>query len=196
MIEPVVQVRRRELRAVHYLGSKLRLLDAIRSEIGRIAGPESIVCDLFSGSGTVALALSHHWRIVAADIQEYSRVLSSALLIASRLGPEGEQIVAKAKVSALRHSLDESFRKVARRGSERTVSEPITATLIRSLHWSKRAQSSAGNRRATHRYVPRETQPQPHFARAGLRRIRTRLYPVCTAACTSRSVRQLTWMRC
>ena len=38
------------------------------------------VCDLFAGSGTVSLALSSERPVVAADIQEYSRVLCTALL--------------------------------------------------------------------------------------------------------------------
>ena len=38
------------------------------------------VCDLFAGSGTVAQALSLTRPVIAADIQEYSRVLCSAVL--------------------------------------------------------------------------------------------------------------------
>jgi hypothetical protein len=43
---------------------------------------------LFAGSGTVAGALAHHRNVVAVDIQEYSRVLCSALLHPADLSAE------------------------------------------------------------------------------------------------------------
>src|SRR5436305_1233974 len=65
-------------RPIHYLGSKFRLADTIRELVNDIGdGP---VCDLFAGSGTVSLALSHSRTVVANDIQEYSRVICTALL--------------------------------------------------------------------------------------------------------------------
>src|SRR5258708_22315902 len=67
-------------RSIHYLGSKLRLLPQISELIEEIMPNGGPVCDLFSGSGTVSLALSSRRRVVAVDIQEYSRVLCSALL--------------------------------------------------------------------------------------------------------------------
>lgn len=67
-------------RPVHYLGSKLRLVDAIRAAVAEVARPRGAACDLFAGSGTVSLALADRWDVVAVDIQEYSRVLCSALL--------------------------------------------------------------------------------------------------------------------
>lgn len=67
-------------RPIHYLGSKLRLVDLIRSTINTLDPSMGAVCDLFSGSGTVSAALSHERDVVSVDIQEYSRVLCSALL--------------------------------------------------------------------------------------------------------------------
>lgn len=67
-------------RPIHYLGSKLRLVDEICQVIDRIAAPGRAVVDLFAGSGTVSGALSLHRRVVAIDVQEYSRVLCSAIL--------------------------------------------------------------------------------------------------------------------
>jgi adenine-specific DNA-methyltransferase len=65
-------------RPIHYLGSKLRLTDSILDHLDDLsAGP---VCDLFAGSGTVSLALSRSRDVLAADIQEYSRVICTALL--------------------------------------------------------------------------------------------------------------------
>lgn len=67
-------------RPIHYLGSKLRLVQSIREMISELDPTFGTVCDLFAGSGTVSLALSGERNVVAADIQEYSRVLCSALL--------------------------------------------------------------------------------------------------------------------
>ena len=67
-------------RPIHYLGSKLRLAESIREMIDRVDPSGGAVCDLFAGSGTVSLALSQTRSVVAADIQEYSRVLCKAVL--------------------------------------------------------------------------------------------------------------------
>ena len=67
-------------RPIHYLGSKLRIIDAIKDAVNRIDPSHQPVCDLFAGSGTVSLALSQTRPTTAVDIQEYSRVLCSALL--------------------------------------------------------------------------------------------------------------------
>ncbi len=75
----------RAWRPIHYLGSKLRLVDSIGEILDELDPSGGRVCDLFAGSGTVSLALSRCRNIVAADIQEYARVICSALL-----GPLGE----------------------------------------------------------------------------------------------------------
>jgi len=67
-------------RPIHYLGSKLRLLEPIRDALNALDGKRGKACDLFAGSGTVAFALSAERQVVAADIQEYSRVICSAIL--------------------------------------------------------------------------------------------------------------------
>lgn len=67
-------------RPIHYLGSKLRLVNVIRDHLNLLDPSQGPVCDLFAGSGTVSLALSQERDILAVDIQEYSRVLCSALL--------------------------------------------------------------------------------------------------------------------
>jgi len=73
-------VKQSPLRPIHYLGSKLRLLDFIQEAVDGI-DPTGGVCDLFAGSGSVAYKLSQHHKVTAVDIQEYSRVLCSALLL-------------------------------------------------------------------------------------------------------------------
>lgn len=67
-------------RPIHYLGSKLRMLPSIVAAVDRADPGRGRVCDLFAGSGTVSAALSIKREVTAADIQEYSRVLCSALL--------------------------------------------------------------------------------------------------------------------
>lgn len=67
-------------RPIHYLGSKLRLVGSIRKLVSELDPKAGTVCDLFAGSGTVSLALSNERNVVAADIQEYSRVICTALL--------------------------------------------------------------------------------------------------------------------
>lgn len=67
-------------RPIHYLGSKLRMLDTI-GEVIREADPKGkSCCDLFSGSGTVSKYLSQYRSVTCVDIQEYSRVICSSLL--------------------------------------------------------------------------------------------------------------------
>lgn len=67
-------------RPIHYLGSKLRLAHPISSKVLECCPPDGRVLDLFSGSGTVAAFLANHRAVTSVDIQEYSRVICSALL--------------------------------------------------------------------------------------------------------------------
>jgi adenine-specific DNA-methyltransferase len=70
----------RPFRPIHYLGSKLRILPLVREVVDTVASSGGAVCDLFAGSGTVSRALSTSRNVISVDIQEYSRVLCSALL--------------------------------------------------------------------------------------------------------------------
>ena len=79
-------------RPIHYLGNKSRVLGAIESAVNDVAG-DGRVCDLFAGSGVVAQRLGQNRSVVAADIQEYSRVVTSALLNPARLSPEAWQLM-------------------------------------------------------------------------------------------------------
>lgn len=69
-----------ELRPIHYLGSKLRILDTIGKAVNSVSPGDGRICDLFSGSGTVSRYFAHFRPVTAVDIQEYSRVLCSAIL--------------------------------------------------------------------------------------------------------------------
>ncbi len=67
-------------RPIHYLGSKLRLVGPIATAVSDVASGPGPVIDLFAGSGTVSLALSRGREVISVDIQEYSRVVCSAIL--------------------------------------------------------------------------------------------------------------------
>jgi adenine-specific DNA methylase len=67
-------------RPIHYLGSKLRILDFINKTIDQIDPNKGRVIDLFAGSGSVSFKLSRSRNVTSVDIQEYSRVICSALL--------------------------------------------------------------------------------------------------------------------
>ena len=75
-------------RPIHYLGSKLRLVEPICKIIEDLGPPKCRVCDLFAGSGTVSFVLSRNHPVIAVDIQDYSRVICSALLTADRPRPQ------------------------------------------------------------------------------------------------------------
>jgi adenine-specific DNA-methyltransferase len=66
-------------RPIHYLGSKLRLVNQIREIAFRVNPGAGRFCDLFSGSSTLSYAMSKHYDVTSIDVQEYSRVLASAL---------------------------------------------------------------------------------------------------------------------
>lgn len=52
-----------DFRLVHYLGSKLRLIQPIRDAVEQVVPFGGRVCDLFAGSGAVSLGLRHAWGI-------------------------------------------------------------------------------------------------------------------------------------
>lgn len=84
-------------RPIHYLGSKLRIVEPLRGAIDRIDPGGRPVCDLFAGSGTVSAALSSSRDVIAVDIQEYSRVLCSAILSPPAISrSEGRRFLAAA----------------------------------------------------------------------------------------------------
>lgn len=95
-------------RPIHYLGSKLRLVGSIRRLVSSIGHSGDTVCDLFAGSGTAAVALAADHNVIAADIQEYSRVLCSALLQPARTDEREAQTVIR-EAARLESDLEESL---------------------------------------------------------------------------------------
>jgi adenine-specific DNA-methyltransferase len=96
-------------RPIHYLGSKLRLVEAIRALIDAADPRKGAVCDLFAGSGTVSMALGQEREVVAVDIQEYSRVLCSAILSPLQTKDAAEHIADVVQSSHTRKALFEAI---------------------------------------------------------------------------------------
>ncbi len=93
-------------RTIHYLGSKLRLLDPIRRTVAAVAPVSQPVCDLFAGSGIVSLALASEWDVTSVDIQEYSRVLCNGLVnLPTNASNEGGSLCDRAYAGSLRSQL-------------------------------------------------------------------------------------------
>lgn len=67
-------------RTLHYLGNKLRILKFIKRIADEEDPNQGAICDLFSGSGSVSHYFSNCRRIISVDIQEYSKIICSALL--------------------------------------------------------------------------------------------------------------------
>lgn len=89
-------------RPIQYLGSKLRLVGQIAAIIGDVGGREAQVCDLFTGTGTVAGHLTANFRVTAVDIQEYARVLAASQVSPPQwLHGQRERIIAAASESPL-----------------------------------------------------------------------------------------------
>ena len=88
-------------RPIQYLGSKARLLGAIECAVDAVDPSHGPALDLFSGSGVVAAHLARSRDVTAADVQEYARVLASALMAPARFGGgEIERLAAAAAASA------------------------------------------------------------------------------------------------
>ncbi|MGQ0655480.1 MAG: DNA adenine methylase [Betaproteobacteria bacterium] len=92
-------------RPIHYLGSKLRLVEPIRHLINALDEKKGAVCDLFAGSGTVAMALAEEREVLAVDVQEYSRVLCSAILRPRPIKEAVARIAEAVQTSTLRSTL-------------------------------------------------------------------------------------------
>lgn len=98
-----------ELRPIHYLGSKLRILDTIGEAVNSVSPGDGRICDLFSGSGTVSRYFAHFRPVTAVDIQEYSRVLCSAVLSPVCFPFSGAGFVSNIKASEKYSTLVSAF---------------------------------------------------------------------------------------
>lgn len=67
-------------RPIYYLGCKTSFTSAIKTAIDEVDPSGGRLVDLFSGTGSVAAALGMTREVTTVDVQEYSRVLCSAVL--------------------------------------------------------------------------------------------------------------------
>jgi len=89
-------------RPIQYMGAKVRMLTQIRDAVDAVDPSRGPVLDLFSGSGVVASDLSRERLVTAVDVQEYARVLASALLAPARMGGSAiDRLGADARSTAL-----------------------------------------------------------------------------------------------
>lgn len=78
-----VSIKPNSFRTIHYLGSKLRVLEFIKQVVDELDYEKNGICDLFSGTGSVSQYFSSERKVVSVDIQNYSNIICSALLIPS-----------------------------------------------------------------------------------------------------------------
>jgi adenine-specific DNA-methyltransferase len=68
------------LHIMKYMGSKRELLPDIREEIEKISKGGDGVLDIFSGTCSVGIYLRDKYNIISNDIQQYSSIISDALI--------------------------------------------------------------------------------------------------------------------
>ena len=85
------------IRPIHYLGSKLRMLEAIKDAIDSVVTKDGPICDLFSGSGTVSKFLVQFSDVISVDIQKYSQVICEAAMGRIETAPEVDTVLAEIK---------------------------------------------------------------------------------------------------
>lgn len=87
-------------RPIYYLGCKASFKSVIKSAIDCVDPTGGRLLDLFSGTGVVGAALGATREVTTVDIQEYSRVICSAMLKPARLSKEEIKKI----IAASRHS--------------------------------------------------------------------------------------------
>lgn len=65
---------------IYYLGNKESICQDIFDVLNMNAPENGICVDLFSGTGAVSRTMSQRGNVIAVDVQEYSRVLCSAMI--------------------------------------------------------------------------------------------------------------------
>jgi adenine-specific DNA methylase len=153
-----------------YLGNKTVLLDDILRSVGEAAEPGDLVCDVFSGSLAVSLALKRAgYRVAANDINLFSAVLGRAFLLNHEIPTTSlEELVpsqsvttllseAEAELDLYRGQPGYAFVEDARH------TEPA-ARLLALILWLQRATSNRGLAKAFAR-----TDFFDHYCEAGRR---------------------------
>lgn len=97
------------IRSIHYLGSKLRMLEAIKESIDKVAPKGGAVCDLFAGSGTVSKYLLQFGNVISVDIQKYSQVICEASMSLLETSPDVNDILLDIKNHTVSKALNRCF---------------------------------------------------------------------------------------
>ena len=85
-------------RPIYYLGCKNEFAAEIVSAIDSVDPSKGALGDLFAGTGAVAASVSMSRSVLTADVQEYSRVLCSAVLAPARLdAPQIDKLIAQSR---------------------------------------------------------------------------------------------------
>lgn len=90
---------------IYYLGNKSDFIQPIKAAIEAVDPRRGTVGDVFAGTGSVAAALIQERSVVTCDVQEYSRVLCSAVLAAKLETKHCSSIVAEIDGPFLRRLL-------------------------------------------------------------------------------------------
>lgn len=122
----------RVFRPVQYLGSKLRVLDAITSLARDVAPQDGGAVDLFAGSTVVSQAFAASgYRTTAVDTQAYARVFAQALLGIDRAS--GTEVKADTLIFEAENVLAQGSRWTILAQEERSLLERANATALRSF---------------------------------------------------------------
>lgn len=123
---------KQSVRSIHYLGSKLRMLDTIKDAIDSVDDSEGTVCDLFSGSGTVSKYLLQYRDVVSVDIQTYSKVLCEASTQKIEFAQSSDYYVKEIQTSTLSKKIIEAFTPITK--YEKTCTDRALNASIESLY--------------------------------------------------------------
>lgn len=104
--------RKVEIRPIHYLGSKLRMLNIIDDTISNLISDSGRIYDLFSGSGTVSSFLSQKYPVTSVDIQNYSGLLTKTLLDKTEFNLSSEIYECSVKESKIYKQLINIFQPI------------------------------------------------------------------------------------
>lgn len=101
-----------EIKTVHYLGSKTRMLGTIKQYIDELNQENGRVCDLFCGSGVVSEYMLQQYDVLAVDIQRYSKVYCEARLTGGLQNINYDSIITEIKESTARKTNLSDFHPV------------------------------------------------------------------------------------
>lgn len=100
------------IRVIQYLGSKLKILNEIKTEIDKITTQGEIVVDLFAGTGVVANYLAKDYRVIANDIQAYSSLITNVLVKGMHTSLSYEDLITSSGYKKNKKALQELFKDI------------------------------------------------------------------------------------